>query len=160
MHETFVPLAEFLRRPASEPPLFEAEREQELTCEPTAEDEASPIEEVWSDVRRFRAALADALDVRLERLLCDIAVSVLARELRLVPADVSAIVARELDLAGEAPVRVRVHPDDRSALAPMECEVAADPGLRRGDVAIDVRSGTISATLGCRLERALANAAT
>ena len=118
------------------------------------------LEEALLDIRRFRAALADALDLRVEHLLGEIAASVLARELRVAPADLRAIVARELTLGGEPPVRIRAHPSECEALNGLGDAIVADPGLRRGDVAIDVRGGTIAATLGCRLERAIAAAAT
>ena len=69
----------------------------------SAAGEDAALEEALADIRRFRAALADALDVRIE-VAADIAAGVLARELRLAPADLRAIVARELALAGEPPV--------------------------------------------------------
>ena len=157
MHDTFVSLTEYLRGPApalpepmsieSEPPNAEAA---------ASDDEVSPVEETLADVRRFQAALADALEVRLEGLLGDIAAGVLARELRIAPPDLRAIVERELALAGEPPVRIRAHPDECESLQAFDSIVVADPAMRRGDVTIEVRSGTIAATLGCRLERALA----
>lgn len=103
-------------------------------------------------VRRFRAALCDALDAALDELRRAIARDVLARELRLAPADVAAIAAGALErYAGERPLRLRVHPDDAAALATGDLNVVADAGLRRGDVAIDLHAGTIDATLGARL---------
>ena len=156
MHDTFVPLAEYLRVPA-EPPAEPAEEDEgEPSDGAESRDEGVPVEEALAHVRRFRAALADAVDLRAERLLADIAASVLGRELRVAPADLRAIVARELALAGEPPVRLRAHPDECESLHSWGAVVVADPALRRGDVTLELRSGTIAATLGCRLERVLA----
>jgi flagellar biosynthesis/type III secretory pathway protein FliH len=160
MHETFVPLAEYLRVPVAPVTPSENDGPDGHVAEVLPEIEELPLEEALADIRRFRAALADALDLRVEHLLGDIAASVLARELRVAPADLRAIVARELARSGELPLRIRAHPSECDALNGLDGAVVADPGLRRGDVAIDVRGGTIAATLGCRLERAIAAAAT
>ena len=158
MHDTFVPLADYLRGPVPAPaePIVAAVDQPGIDAMPLAEDAA--VEEALADIRRFRAALADALDVRIERLLGDIAAGVLARELHLAPVDLHAIVARELALAGEPPVTIHANPDECELLQAFAGSVVADPALRRGDVRIELRSGTIAATLGCRLERALAAA--
>ncbi|MHB8592013.1 MAG: FliH/SctL family protein, partial [Vulcanimicrobiaceae bacterium] len=61
----------------------------------------------------------------------------------------------------EEPLRVRVHPDDAAALRDAPIAVEADPRLRRGDAAVDLRNGTVDASLGVRLDdavRALAGA--
>lgn len=160
MHDAFVPLAEYLRAPipdSPEPVAPEAD-EPDVEASTFADAESAGIEEAFSDIRRFRAALADALDVRIERLLGDIAAGVLARELLLAPVDLRAIVARELALAGGPPVKIHARPDECQLLQAFEGAVVADPMLRSGDVRIELRSGTIAATLGCRLERALAAA--
>jgi flagellar biosynthesis/type III secretory pathway protein FliH len=163
MPDGFVSLAEFLRAPEveqREPVPFAVEAcSDPLPDSIESEEDPDVGEEALSAARRFRAALADALDARVERLLGEIAASVLARELRLAPADVRAIVIREIELAGEPPLKIRAHPTECAALHDFECLVVADAALRRGDVAIEVRSGTIAATLGWRLERALAHAA-
>lgn len=155
MHDTFVPLADYLRGPAVPPPEpVPAETDAHETKD-TACDEAAPLEEALAEVRRFRAALADALEVRIEALLGDVAATVLARELHIAAADVRAIVQRELALAGESPVRIRAHPDECERLRGFEGIVFSDPAIRCGDVVIELQSGTIASTLGCRLERAL-----
>jgi flagellar biosynthesis/type III secretory pathway protein FliH len=163
MLDAFVPLAEYLHARAPQPPL-EAEIGEALAGEPhpcaeTPVDEHAACDEMLAEIRRFRAALADALDARVEDLLREIAAGVLARELRLAPADVGAIAAHELALAGGPPLRLSAHPDECAALSAFACPVVADPTLLRGDLVIALRSGTIHATLGCRLERALASAA-
>jgi flagellar biosynthesis/type III secretory pathway protein FliH len=161
MHDTFVPLAEFLRGPAAAP-LEPIAAEPGEPGEPDIKEhppvENVPLREALADIRRFRAALADALDARVERLLVDIAAGVLARELRIAPVDLRAIVARELGLAGEPPVKIHTHPDEYELLSAFEGSVVADSSLHRGDVRIELRSGTIAATLGCRLECAIAAA--
>ena len=114
-------------------------------------------DEALAAFRRFHAALADALDAALHDLLREIACDVLARELALQPADVAAIAANVLErFAAEEPLRIRVHPGDLRLLPPLTVATLADPGLRRGDVIVEVRSGTIDATLGARLEAVLA----
>jgi flagellar biosynthesis/type III secretory pathway protein FliH len=160
MPDAFIPLSEYLRAPAFEAvAIDEPSPAQEAVAAPEADDAVETLERALSDLRCFRAALADALDARLERLLLDLACSVLARDLRLAPADLATVVAREVERAGEPPVRLRAHPDECSALGAFGCPVVADPTLLRGDVTLDLRSGTIRSTLGVRLERALAEAA-
>ena len=106
--------------------------------------------------RRFRAALDDALEAGLEELLERIARDVLARELLLAPADVRAIVeAARKRIQDESVLAIRVHPSDLDALDGIELDVLADRGLERGDVRVQVRSGTIDLTLAARLDAAL-----
>lgn len=150
MHDAFVPLGQWLQPATQLTPDIE---EAVVISEPQEEDDTRAAA---SDVRRFRAALADALDVALHDLLRDIAVDVVARELQLQPADVQAIArsARER-FAAEEPLAIRVHPDDYDALTDADVAVVADARLRRGDVLLEVRSGTIDATVGARLESVL-----
>jgi Flagellar assembly protein FliH len=160
MHDTFVSLHDFLRVPEPQcDPLVECTSDEEPIAEALLESESSPSEDILSDISRFRASLADALDARVEHLLCEIACSVLARELRLAEVDLRAVVMRELELGGEPPLRARAHPDDLASLNGCGCAVVADAALRHGDVVFELRCGTISATLGCRLEGALASVA-
>lgn len=126
---------------------------------PPVRVEPCPCAGALSEVRRFHAALADALDVALEGLLRDVACDVLARELSLAPADVAAIAARAVTrYASESPLRIRVHPEELFRLNGMEVPVVADSELRRGDVALDLQCGTIDAGLGARLLCALERA--
>jgi hypothetical protein len=158
MRDAFVAFDVLLR---SEPPT-----EAFADAVPASPDSASeggesvpecPCRDALGAVRRFRASLADALDAARDTLLHDVACDVLGRELRLAPADIAAIVTRALErYANDVPVRVRVHPSDVSFLADCTVNVAADSKLRPGDVAIDVRAGTIDASLGARLACALA----
>ena len=107
-------------------------------------------------VRRFRAALADALDVAVQQLLAEIAENVLARELRLAGADVAAVVAKTRErFSNERVLTVRVHPRDRNALRGLEIDAVVDESLAPGDVIAELRSGTIDLRLRARLENAL-----
>lgn len=153
MSEEFVPLSAFLHR-MPEPPL-----EHQLPPEPEPDVPVAPDrrDEDLRAVLLFRAALADALDVAIDGLLRSIARDVLARELRLEPADVAGIVAAALDRhAGEKVLSIRAHPADLPALAEVAAARIADDDLRRGDIVIEVRSGTIDMRLSARLEAALA----
>ena len=86
-------------------------------------------------IRRFRAALADALDVAVQQLLEEIAENVLARELTVAGADVASIVAKTRErFSSERVLRVRVHPRDRSALDSLEIDSVLDETLVPGDV--------------------------
>jgi flagellar biosynthesis/type III secretory pathway protein FliH len=159
MPDAFVSLAQYLRAPANEAvPEPEASVEEAPAQAPLPDEYGSALDGVLSEIRCFRAALADALDARLEQVLCDVAAGVLARELRIEDADVAAVVALEIERAGEPPVRLRAHPEERAALGAFGCPVVADASLLRGDVVLEVRSGTIRSTLGIRLERALERA--
>jgi len=116
------------------------------------------LDEALAEVRRFRAALADALDAQLSQLVCDVACEVLGRDLQLAAADVAAIARDALErFAADVPLRLRAHPHDAGSLASLELPVVADAALRRGDLAIELRSGTIDASLGARLEALLAS---
>jgi flagellar biosynthesis/type III secretory pathway protein FliH len=154
MSELYVPLALFLRpvepQDAGEkPPLVPP-------ATPVAPSSLQLVQTV-SAARRFRAALADALEVSVNALLPAIARDVLGRDLRLAETDVAAIVNEALNrFSDEEVLRVRVHPHDFDALAGLALERIADEALEPGDVRIDLRSGTIDLTLSARLDEALA----
>jgi flagellar biosynthesis/type III secretory pathway protein FliH len=106
--------------------------------------------------RRFHGALADALEFNLERLLRTIASEVLGRELALAAAEIRSIAAAALArYAADVPVRLRAHPHEIEVLAALNVAVVADPSLERGDFALEVRTGTIEATLAARAQWAL-----
>lgn len=146
MADRFIPLRDLLCD-ASEPEIEPVE-----TVPAPAEETIPLAREAVGDVRRFRAAVRDAVDVTVRSVLCDVAAGVLARELTLAPANLEAIVehACERHLA-EGVVRVRVHPDEASQIAGTALDVVADASLRRGDVLLEARSGTIDVSLGARL---------
>lgn len=112
--------------------------------------------EVFAAARRFRAALADAVDVALQRLLPEIAGEVLGRELALREADVAAIVTGALDrCAHERPVSLRVHPSDLERLRHVEIPKDGDSSLDPGDVILELGSGTIDLRMRARLQALL-----
>ncbi|MFY9738744.1 MAG: FliH/SctL family protein [Candidatus Cybelea sp.] len=151
MSEGFIPLARFLSPPLPEPagePLAPSLQQVESVGEYAA---------TFGALRRFRAALADALDVAVQQLLAEIAENVLARELRLAGADIAAVVAKARErFFNERILTVRVHPRDRNALGSLEIDAVVDESLAPGDVIAELRSGTIDLRLRARLENALA----
>ncbi len=154
MSSPFVPLAAFLRPTPSDPAVEPVSPQRDgLASVPDATDR----DEAIRAARRFRAALADALEAAIEELLPRIARDVLARELELRPVEIRAIVAAACNrFECENVLAVRVHPDDLAALHEIEFERVADRTLERGDVALQLRSGTIDVTLSARLDAALA----
>lgn len=161
MSEGFVPLARFLRPPPPEPVVFSLPQVPAVgaTFAPCSHSEESftQFAATFGAIRRFRAALADALDVAVQQLLEEIAENVLARELTVAGADVASIVAKTRErFSSERVLRVRVHPRDRSALDSLEIDSVLDETLVPGDVIAELRSGTIDLRLCARLESALA----
>ncbi|MDQ2864651.1 MAG: flagellar assembly protein FliH [Candidatus Eremiobacteraeota bacterium] len=167
MAEGFVPFATWFGVApvcGDQPVIAEAELvdvmiDETLACD-TMVDEPDAIDEVLADVRRFRAAVADALQVAVCDLLQEIAIDVVARELQLAPVDVRAVVERARQrYDAETVLAIRVNPHDRAALGGEYANVVDDTTLRRGDVVLEVRSGTIDASLGVRLDRAIGRTA-
>ena len=172
MNDTFVPLDRWLHaqsHPCDEVQVQAASPASHLDSgELSIDTETAPeqreretdvdraVDEALSEIRRFRAALADALDVMLGPLLRDIACNVLGRELTLEPEDVRTIVTRIRERAcDDLPLTVRVHPQDVASLACTGLTVIADDTLRCGDAMLELRSGTIDASLGARVARVL-----
>ena len=147
--DEFVPLDAYLQAP---------ERAREVLAVPEP-PQPELVREALHEARRFRAALADALDAARDRLVRDLASDVLARELACAPADVERIAQRTLArYADDEPLHVRVHPDEVALLAGFDLPVVADARLRRGDVTLTLRYGTIDASLGVRLAQVLQSA--
>lgn len=154
MSSAFVSLAALLRPVAPESP---SSGEPELAPLPVPPDLAAEYTETLSAVRRFRAAVADALDVAVAQLLEMVANDVLARELLLGDPDLASIVAKARErFVSENILAVRVHPRDRNALGELHLDAVADASLKPGDVMIELRSGTIDLCLATRLDVALA----
>jgi hypothetical protein len=85
-------------------------------------------------------------------LLEDLAVDVLARELRLAPVDVEAIARRLMREHGtNLPVALRVAASDRAFFETFDLPVETDVRLRSGEVVLVVRDGVLESTLGVRL---------
>lgn len=150
MSDGFVPLADFLTPLPPAPP----EAPGPVRTERLVPEE---LETTLRAARRFRAALSDALDAALPQLLREIAEEVLARELRLEPVAVARVAAAALDRAGEEHVvAIRVHPSEHDAVAALGVATVADTTLDPGDCRVELRSGTIDASLRLRLETVLA----
>jgi flagellar biosynthesis/type III secretory pathway protein FliH len=99
------------------------------------------------DAKLFRARLADALDAAVPHVLRELAASVLARELRLAPCDLAALLD---DVVARAPVvRVRVAPEDAREDYPLP--IVADATLAPGDAIVELDRGGLDARLGVRL---------
>ena len=144
-------------RPAMLRPAFDADAAPmpPPIAEPAAPHEAESAE-LLREVRLFRARVAEAVDLAAATLLQDIAADVVGRELELAPVAIERIVDRALArYLAEEPLRIRVHPDDAAALREAPIAVEADPRLRRGDAAVDLRNGTVDASLGVRLDEAV-----
>lgn len=119
---------------------------------PAADERDAAID----DAKRFRAALADAIDAYASDLLRDIAADVLARELLLAPCDVQAIVSRAAARYGHELVRIRVHSEEAPRAERSGVSTVSDDSLRRGDVVLETKYGSINASLGVRLDQVLA----
>jgi hypothetical protein len=102
------------------------------------------------EARLFRAALADALELEVERLAAALAVEVLGRELQLGGCELEAIAKRLVaERRSDEPLRLRVAPGD----AHISCglPVVGDVALALGDAILECRSGEIDASLRIRL---------
>jgi hypothetical protein len=156
--ERFLPLSDLLRPPAPVPPPIPVPHEEIAPAETRdVPDRDSGISDaLWRDVRLFRARLADALDAMRERLLVALACDVLARELRLAPADIAALAQRLIDeRTREVPIRLHVAPSDLERVRGVGCAVVVDPALLAGDAVLECESGDVDARLGVRLADAL-----
>ena len=108
-------------------------------------------------MRRFRAAVADALEVAVQQLLAEIAENVLARELELGSRRCGRHRGKDARAGqGRKIVAVRIHPRDREALGELAVDAVLDDTLVPGDIVAELRSGTIDLRLRARLDKALA----
>jgi len=135
------------------------DRPEESPSQPAASNEscvespdaAAGIAEALRDARLFRARLADAFADAAQRLVRELACEVLARELRLAPCDIAALVRR---VGERVPVmRVRVAAADLGAVTGVL--LVADPALRAGDAIVELAGGALDARLGVRLAAVL-----
>jgi hypothetical protein len=109
--------------------------------------EERDVERALRDARLFGARLADAFDDAAARLVRELAAHVLARELRLAPCDLAALVRRVRERAPI--VRVRVAPSDVACVRGVP--VVADSELAAGDAVVELAGGALDARLGVRL---------
>ena len=162
MAAEFVALADLLRAPGADGGAVPPTPVADAAAMPELDDDGGPVDAdgvcgVLREARLFRARLADAFDDAAARLLRELASDVLARELRLAPCDVAAIVRR---IVQSAPVlRVRVAAIDRARGVPLPrgCDVALveDPELAGGDAIVELAGGALDARLGVRLATVL-----
>ena len=152
----FVSLAAMLLPPAVVAP---PQADLAEACPPQAEvtpaAPSSPVvdEDYLREVRFFKAHLREALQTAVDALLAEIAQTVIARELQVAPADISAIVQHALArYESLEPLRVRVHSDDVAALFSCDVSVFVDDALQRGDAFLDLRSGSIDLSLKTRVD--------
>ncbi len=144
----FVSLESFVRTPREQP---EPHAEGPVAARMPAELEATIHE-----TRRFRAALADALEAGCENVLRDFASDVLARELTLAPAAIARVAQAALErFWEEEPLALLAHPDEARYLEGLAIPVRTDASLRHGDVTLALRYGSIDLTLGVRLAHVL-----
>jgi flagellar biosynthesis/type III secretory pathway protein FliH len=147
--DAFVPLATILRPPR-------APVEQPAVAPVTVFADEDALEKMASEVRSFRARLAEAFDATLRAMLRDMACNVLARELACSPANLAALAAEVLAVArDEMPVCVRASGDDCEQLESLDLPVIADPALRSGDLIVELRDGELDLRLGVRLDALL-----
>jgi flagellar biosynthesis/type III secretory pathway protein FliH len=152
MLDGFIPLERLLRPVETEAATTTTEP---VPLKPISSDD---IDKTIGAARRFRAALSDAIEVAVRRLLPRIALDVLGRELQLGGSDIGNIVANALDrFSDERPLVCRAHPDELAALAELELPALADDSLCRGDVVLVLHSGTIDLRLEARLAAILAH---
>ena len=148
----FVSLAEMLVR--TPPPADDRDAPPPCLASPDSHVDAAAVEAcspALRDVRLFRARLADAFDEASARLLRELAADVLARELRLAPCDLAAIVQRVQRSAPVVVVRVAAH--DAAPIA--DVPVVIDETLQPGDAILEVVGGAVDARLGVRLAQVL-----
>jgi flagellar assembly protein FliH len=159
MSEAFVPLRAWLQPPVLDCELVAPELPGNEPVWPAELDDIPPacddLDDALAGVRRFRAMLGEALDAAAGELCRDIALEIAGRDLALADVEIATIVRRACErYAAHEPLAVRAHPDDAAALA-QAYRVVPDASLRRGDAVVEVRAGSIDATLGVRLQRLL-----
>ena len=157
MSADFVPLADVLRPKAAACAAAPAGGESEadggdtvLVTEPVNDVPADAVAAI-REARLFRARLADAFDAASARLIRELASDVLARELKLAPCDLDALLRRTLERAPV--VRVRVAPADVPRVRAIGC--LADSELTPGDAVVELDGGALDARFGVRLAAVL-----
>ncbi|TAM72911.1 hypothetical protein EPN44_15000 [bacterium] len=132
------------------------------TREPVVPAMASSEErDVLGESLRFRAALSEAFERELADLFGDLAVRVVARELRLAPVELAAIARAVLAHRGESePIALRAAPEDGERLRALAQEhnvaLCLDERLCAGDVVVELRCGALESTLATRIDEVLA----
>ena len=144
----FVALADLLRGPALSPQPEETIAEKQMPAE--AEPHSNVSQEMIAaarDAKLFRARLADAFEAASARLLRELAIAVLARELTIAPCDLAALARGALERAPF--VRLRIAPEDGGR--DYGIATIVDPTLDQGDAVFELCGGALDARLGVRL---------
>jgi hypothetical protein len=121
----------------------------ESYAEPAPPVVEGDVTEALRAARLFRATLTDAVTAIGARLIRELATDVLARELRIEPANIAGIIRRVLTECPDEPARIRVAPCDAHVVC--DVPVVPDETLQAGDAVIEFVHGTIDARLGVRL---------
>lgn len=131
-------------------------------CEPVAAAPAPSTEpDVLGEALRFRAALREAFERELAGLFGDLAVRVVARELRLAPVELADVARAVLAHRGESElIALRAAPEDGERLRALAHErnvaLCLDERLCAGDVVVELRCGALESTLAARIDEVLA----
>lgn len=113
-------------------------------------EQAEANEELVRELRLFRARVMEGVEAAIATILDDAAAEVLGRELQIAPADIQRIVERAIcRYLADEPLLVRVHPTE-VPLITCELPVVADERLRKGDALVELRCGSVDASLGIR----------
>ncbi|TAM62481.1 hypothetical protein EPN52_00045 [bacterium] len=148
-------------RAASTPHLAEPVASPAVSAAVPALERCDEEDEAVSCALRFRAALREAFERELAGLFGDLAARVVARELRLAPADLEAIARAVLEHRGEGePLALRAAPEDGERLRELVREhglaLVFDECMHPGDVMLELRCGALESTLATRLDGVLA----
>lgn len=142
MPESFVPLERYLR----------AESQPSPAPTPVPECAPEPSRARLHEFRRFYACVADAVETARADLLRDLAADVLARELQTAPVEIERIASKLLSRFSEQePVHVLAHAAEIERLRHLDVPVHPAEHLRRGDITLVLRYGSIDASLGARM---------
>ncbi len=151
-----MPLASLLRGEATRTPARVQGAVASDTAPPVSPLVAAPAHaEILSELVRMRLFALEAFERGVESLLGSFAHDVLARELALAPADLTALAAEALAaFHRDEPIRLVVAPADAERVtSSLPCRV--DPALHAGDLVVEVATGAFESPLAFRVATAL-----
>jgi flagellar biosynthesis/type III secretory pathway protein FliH len=151
--EGFVPLASFLRGEATHASVRVPADESPPPVAPLVA--APPHADILSELARMRLFALEAFERGVESLLASFARDVLARELAIAPADLTALASQAVAaFQRDEPLRLVVGPAD-AARVTSSLPVRVDPSLQAGDLVVEVATGAFESPLAFRLASAL-----
>jgi hypothetical protein len=113
------------------------------------------LETLAAELALVRVAARESFEDAVRRLLERLARDVLGRELVLAPCDLGALLAAaRAELEAHEPLCLVTAPGERTE-RPWSIPHRSDPALSPGDLLIEVRDGTLDASVKARLRRAL-----